>query len=46
MANPTDTNEVAKTAASLGVSLDIWAVALALGLAFLVWAGVIKNIPW
>lgn len=27
-------------------SLDAWAVALALGLAALIWSGVIKHIPW
>ena len=46
MANRTDMNGVAKTAARLGISLDAWAVALALGLAFLIRAGVIKRIPW
>lgn len=28
------------------LSLDAWAVALALGLAVLIWTGVIKHIPW
>jgi hypothetical protein len=28
------------------ISLDTWAVFLALGLALLVWAGVIKHVPW
>jgi hypothetical protein len=27
-------------------SLDTWAVFLALGLSLLVWAGVIKHVPW
>lgn len=27
-------------------SLDAWAVTLALALAALIWAGVIKHIPW
>jgi hypothetical protein len=27
-------------------SLDTWAVFLALGLALLIWAGVIKHVPW
>jgi hypothetical protein len=27
-------------------SLDTWAVFLALGLALLIWAGVIKRVPW
>ena len=28
------------------VSIDAWAVALALVLALLVWAGAIKHVPW
>jgi len=28
------------------VSVDGWAVALALGLALLVWIGAIKHVPW
>ena len=27
-------------------SLDTWAVFLALGLALLIWIGVIKHVPW
>jgi hypothetical protein len=27
-------------------SLDTWAVFLALALSFLIWAGVIKHVPW
>jgi hypothetical protein len=46
MENPTDMNRVATTAAAIGVSLDVWAVLLALGFAFLIRAGLIKNIPW
>jgi hypothetical protein len=42
----TETNNVATKAAGLGISLDAWAVALALGLALLVWAGWIKRVPW
>jgi hypothetical protein len=41
-----NTNKVARTAASLGISLDSWAVILALALAFLIWAGWIERIPW
>jgi hypothetical protein len=29
-----------------GFSLDTWAVFLALGLSLLIWAGVIKHVPW
>lgn len=46
MSEKTDTNNVATKAAGLGISLDAWAVALALGLALLVWAGWIKRVPW
>jgi hypothetical protein len=28
------------------ISLDVWAVALALALAFLVWSGLIKHVSW
>lgn len=28
------------------LSLDTWAVTLALALVFLVWSGAIKHIPW
>jgi len=32
--------------AALKFSLDAWAVTLALVLSILVWAGLIKHIPW
>jgi len=41
-----ETTNVAAKAAGLGISLDAWAVTLALGLALLVWAGWIKHVPW
>jgi hypothetical protein len=41
-----ETVKVAEKAAGLGISLDYWAVALALGLALLVRLGWIKQIPW
>jgi hypothetical protein len=28
------------------VSLDTWAMLLALGLSLLVWVGLIKHVPW
>jgi len=46
VSNKTETNRVAAKAAGLGISLDSWAVALALGLALLVWSGWIKQVPW
>jgi hypothetical protein len=46
VSNQTETTDVARKAAGLGISLDGWAVALALGLALLVWAGWIKQVPW
>jgi hypothetical protein len=42
----TETTRVAEKAAGLGLSLDVWAVALALGLVLLVWLGWIKQVPW
>lgn len=46
MSDKTGTNEVTAKAAGLGISLDAWAVALALGLALLVWLGWIKHVSW
>ena len=46
MSDKVETTEVARKAAGLGISLDAWAVALALGLALLVWIGLIKRVPW
>lgn len=46
MSDKIETTEVARKAAGLGISLDAWAVALALGLALLVWIGWIKHVPW
>jgi hypothetical protein len=46
VSNKTETTNVATKAAGLGISLDAWAVALALGLALLVWVGWIKRVPW
>jgi hypothetical protein len=46
MSEKTETTNLASKAAGLGISLDAWAVALALGLALLVWVGWIKRVPW
>ncbi len=46
MTDKTETIKVAEKAAGLGISLDYWAVALALGLALLVRLGLIKQVPW
>ena len=46
MTNPVDTNKVAEKAASLGISLDVWAVALALVFALIIKLGWIKHISW
>ncbi|HWX37819.1 MAG TPA: hypothetical protein VNY09_01190 [Candidatus Sulfotelmatobacter sp.] len=46
MSDKNETTNVAAKAAGLGISLDAWAVALALGLALLVWVGWIKRVPW
>lgn len=48
MATATNTNlgSNSSNAKRSGPSLDAWAVLLALGLAFLIWSGVVKHIPW
>ena len=46
MSGKNETTSVAAKAAGLGIWLDAWAVALALGLALLVWVGWIKRVPW
>lgn len=46
MSEKTETTKVAMKAAKLGISLDTWAVVLALGLALLVWLGWIKQVSW
>jgi hypothetical protein len=46
MSEKTGTNDVTRKAAGLGLSLDGWAVTLALGLALLVWLGWIKHVSW
>jgi len=35
-----------RSKASSFLSLDSWAVLLALGLSLLVWIGLIKKVPW
>jgi hypothetical protein len=40
------TTEAAAPNREVKVSLDAWAVALALITSLLVWTGVIKHIPW
>jgi hypothetical protein len=46
VSDTTETTKVASKAAGIAISLDGWAVVLALGLAFLVWLGWIKQVPW
>jgi hypothetical protein len=46
LSGSSETTKVAQKAAGLGISLDVWAVALALGLVLLVWLGWIKQVPW
>ena len=45
MSEKTDAVNV-KTKATGILSLDTWAVLLALGLSALVWIGLIKKVPW
>ena len=46
MSDNIQSTKVASKAARIGLSLDGWAVALALALAALVWLGWIKRVPW
>lgn len=46
MSEKPESTVVATKAAKLGLSLDAWAVVLALGLAFFVWIGWIKHVSW
>ena len=46
MPDNSQTTKVARKAASLALSLDGWAVALAFVLTLLVWLGWIKRVPW
>ncbi|MGA8223739.1 MAG: hypothetical protein WB780_18970 [Candidatus Acidiferrales bacterium] len=46
MTTPRDPSTKEKKSSSFNLSLDVWAVALALGLSALIWAGVIKHVPW
>lgn len=43
---PEVTNKSRTGGRAARVSLDAWAVAVALALAALIWAGVIKHVPW
>ncbi|MGA8038206.1 MAG: hypothetical protein WA823_11960 [Candidatus Acidiferrales bacterium] len=45
MTEKTDTPNLTTKAAAF-LSLDSWAVLLALGLSLLVWIGLIKKVPW
>jgi hypothetical protein len=44
--NPDQASQRAPGNNRFRLSLDVWAVALALALSFLVWSGAIKRIPW
>jgi hypothetical protein len=46
MTRSTDSNAKKVAPSSSRFSLDTWAVFLALGVALLIWAGVIKHVPW
>ncbi|MGD0305140.1 MAG: hypothetical protein ABSC71_09960 [Candidatus Acidiferrales bacterium] len=45
MSESTETPNL-KSKAGVVLSLDTWAVLLALGLSLLVWIGLIKKVPW
>jgi hypothetical protein len=46
LSKPSESSATVTKKNGLGLSLDGWAVALALLLSFLVWAGLLKQIPW
>jgi hypothetical protein len=46
MSKSIDASQKNDTQRSPRFSLDTWAVFLALGLSLLIWAGVIKQVPW
>ena len=46
MTNSSENKKINGKSSSAGLSLDTWAVFLALGLSLLIWIGVIKHVPW
>lgn len=46
MATATNLHSKSDNPTRTTLSVDAWAVVLALGLAFLIWSGVVKHIPW
>ncbi len=46
MTTSSEDKKIKGKSSSAGLSLDTWAVLLALGLSLLIWIGVIKHIPW
>jgi hypothetical protein len=46
MSSQQDPSTKEKKSSSFNLSLDAWAVALAIGLSALIWVGVIKHVPW
>jgi hypothetical protein len=46
MTNSSEDKKTNEKSPTSGLSLDIWAVFLALGLSLLIWIGVIKHVPW
>lgn len=46
MATATNLRSKSDNPTRITLSVDGWAVVLALGLAFLIWSGVVKHIPW
>jgi hypothetical protein len=46
MASTTNLDNENRKVKRTALSLDAWAVTLALALALLIWSGVIKHIPW
>jgi hypothetical protein len=46
MTNSSEAKTIREKLPSAALSLDTWAVLLALGISLLIWIGVIKHVPW
>jgi hypothetical protein len=46
MTNSSEVRKIREKLPSAPLSLDTWAVLLALGLSLLIWIGIIKHVPW
>lgn len=46
MSNPSEGTRASQARSARALSIDLWAVGLALALSLLVYLGVIKHVPW